>query len=216
MSGRYTTFRCSSSVRRRPGGKGLSGARICCFCSHGALSYRRKQATAPGHSPPPLTQSSVTPATPGAITSCPLVQQRIDGPQEADEVDRADLERDHERRETEIGATTNPGRISRTMGGEPLPVLVERRGSSVENILRTEGGGDKGEESVPGDVVQLRDFIADDQGGTTCGCCRAAIARGHRVLGLPCGCRHAMHAQYVVNAARRGGAQAPLLCGARG
>ena len=36
------TGRCSSSVRRRLGGKAAGEARRCYFCSHGELPYRRK------------------------------------------------------------------------------------------------------------------------------------------------------------------------------
>ena len=63
--------------------------------------------------------------------------------------------------------------------------------------------------------MQLRALIADDQSGTRCGGCRATIDRGHRVVGLFYGRLHAMHARCVVNTAGRGGAQAPLFCGAR-
>ena len=35
-------------------------------------------------------------------------------------------------------------------------------------------------------------------------------------MGSPCGRQHAMHARCVVNAVRRSGAQASLICGARG
>ena len=40
------------------------------------------------------------------------------------------------------------------------------------------------------------------------------MAWGQHVGALPCGNRHVMHARCVVNAVRRGGARAPLLCGA--
>ena len=58
--------------------------------------------------------------------------------------------------------------------------------------------------------------MGDNQEGATCGGCRATVARGQRVVALPCGNRHVMHARCVVNAVRRGGARAPLLCGASG
>ena len=45
--------------------------------------------------------------------------------------------------------------------------------------------------------------------------CRAIVARGQRVEGLPCGRRHVMHSRCVVISVRRSRAQAPLLCGAR-
>ena len=64
--------------------------------------------------------------------------------------------------------------------------------------------------------MQRRAFIADDQSGTTCGGCREANAREHRVMGLPCGHRHAINARCVGNVVKRSGAQAPLLCSARG
>ena len=57
--------------------------------------------------------------------------------------------------------------------------------------------------------------MGDNQEGTTCGGCRATVARGQRVVGLPCGHRHVMHARRVINVIRIRGAQAPLLCGAR-
>ena len=109
-------------------------------------------------------------------------------------------------------ATTNRGRIPRHGSGEVSPTPAEERVGGGER----EGGDGEGGGSAPGSVTQLRAFIADDQSGTTCVGCKATIARGHRVVGLPCGRQHAIHARCVVNAVRRGGAQASLLCGARG
>ena len=60
--------------------------------------------------------------------------------------------------------------------------------------------------------MQIRAFLADGQSGTTYGDCRATIARGYGVVGLPCGRQHAMYARCEVNAIRRGGLQAPILC----
>ena len=49
-----------------------------------------------------------------------------------------------------------------------------------------------------------------------CRGCRAAVARGHQVVGLPCEHRHGMHTRCVVEAIRRGGPHAQLICGSRG
>ena len=58
-----------------------------------------REAMAPGHSPSLLAQPSFIPATPGATGPMCLVQYRAGVAQEADEVDRADPEWGHERRE---------------------------------------------------------------------------------------------------------------------
>ena len=171
-----------------------------------------RETTAPGHSPAPPTQPSVTPATSRAAT-----------PMSTGAVERGRSTRGRRGRprgsgrgtratKTGGGTTTNWGRIPRHESGEVLPAPAEGRISDGEREGRDgEGGG-----PAPGDVTQLRAFIADNPSVTSRGSCKATIARGHRVVGLPCGRRHAMHAGCVVNAVRRGGAQAPLLCGARG
>ena len=98
------------------------------------------------------------------------------------------------------GAATNRGRASRPGSGEVHPAPAEGRVGDGEREGRVvEGGG-----PAPGNVLQFRSFIAaGDQSGTTCGGCRATIAGGHRVVGLPCGRQYAMRAQCVVNAVRR-------------
>ena len=55
--------------------------------------------------------------------------------------------------------------------------------------------------------------MGNNQEGTTCGGYRTTVARGQRVVELPCG--HVTHVRYMVNTVRRSGAQAPRLCGAR-
>ena len=48
-------------------------------------------------------------------------------------------------------------------------------------------------------------------------CCAAGVAvRRHRAVGLPCGYRHLIHSRCVVEAIRRGGSHAQLICGTRG
>ena len=132
--------------------------------------------------------------------------------QEADEVDRAGPEGEHERREL--------GEEPPRTGGESLDMDAVRFPRSLPKGRigggEREDGDGEGAGPAPGDVTQLRAFISDDHSVTSCGGCRATIARGHRVVELPCGRQHAMHARCVVNAVRRGGAQAPLLCGTRG
>ena len=105
-----------------------------------------------------------------------------------------------------------PGRISRPGSGKVPPAPAEGRVGGGER----EGRGGEGGGPAPGDIVHFRAFIADDQSGTTYGGCGAMTPQGHRVVGLPCGRQHAMHARCVVDAVTRGGAQALLLCGARG
>ena len=126
--------------------------------------------------------------------------------QEAGEVDGADLKGDHERRE-------QGGEPPRTEGESLDPEAVRfrrplpKKGLAVEIVnFAGKEGAERQEGQHQGDVVQLRAVIADDQSGTTCGGCGATIARGHQVVGLPCGRQHAMHARCVVNALRRGGA----------
>ena len=65
---------------------------------------------------------------------------------------------------------------------------------------------------MSGGVVQLRAFIADDQNGATRGGCRATVARGHRVVGLPCGRQHnnACAVRGECSQARRGARAAAL------
>jgi len=177
---------------------------------------RDREATAPGRSPPPLTQPSITPATTGATASTPTgavggggsARGRRGRPRGSRRGSRAAI--------SGRGAATSRGRVSRPGSGEPPTAPGEEGGGDGGSELRREGGDGEGGGPAPGSVSQLRAFIADDQSGTTCGGCRATIARRHRVVGLPCGRQHAMHARCVVNAARRGGAQVPLLCGARG
>ena len=114
------------------------------------------------------------------------------------------------------GAATKRGWISRPGSGEATTVPAEGRVSNGESELRREGGVGEGGGSGPLDVVQLRAFIVDDQSGTTRGGCRTTNARGRQAVGLTCGRQHTTHALCVVNAARRGGALTPLLCGASG
>ena len=66
-----------------------------------------------------------------------------------------------------------------------------------------------------GIVGQSRAFIDASQDAVMCGGCRVAVARGHRVVGLPCGHRHVMHTRCVVEAIRRGGTHAQLIGGTR-
>ena len=171
-----------------------------------------REVTAPGHSPPPLTQPSVAPATSGATAS--MSPGTVEG--RGSTTGRRGRPRGSGRgsraTRTGRGAATNRGRISRPGSGEVPPTPAEGRIGGGE---REERGGEGGE-PAQGDVAQFLAFIADDQSGTSFGDCRATIARGHRVVGLPCGRQHAMHARWVVDVVRRGGAKAPLLCGARG
>ena len=173
-------------------------------------------ATAPGYPPPSLKQPSNTPSTSGrtasmstgAIQGRGSTRGRRGRPRGSGRKSRA----------TKTGreAAANRGQLSRPGSGEAPPFPAEERVSGGESALRSGEGGGGGGGSAPGDVVQLHAFMADDQSGTTCGGCRVAIAWGQRVVWLPCGRQNAMHARRVVNAVRRGGAQAPLLCGARG
>ena len=171
-----------------------------------------REATAPGHSRAPPTQPSVTPARSRATASTST------GVVEGGRSTRGRRGRPHgSERGTRVtrtgrGATTNRGRTPRHGSGEVPSSPAEGRVDGGER----EGGDGEIEGSAPGSVTQLRAFIADDHIGTSCGGCRATIARGHRVVGLPSERQHAMHAWCVVNAVRRGGAQASLLCGARG
>ena len=171
-----------------------------------------REVTTPGHSRAPQTQPSVTPATSratasistGAVEGGRSTRGRRGRPRGSGRGTRATR--------TEKGTTTNRGRIPRHRNGEVPPAPAEGRVGGGER----EGGDGEGGGPAPGGVTQLRAFIADEHSGTSCGGCRAANARVHRVVGLPCGRQHAMHARCVVNAVERGGTQTPLLCGARG
>ena len=105
------------------------------------------------------------------------------------------------------GAATNRGRIRRPGsseppsapasrgGSEPPSAPRPRRGGGEESDLRKAEEGSEGEESASGSVGRLRAFIDASQDGVMCGGRRAAVTRGHRAVGLPCGHRHVMHAR---------------------
>lgn len=59
----------------------------------------------------------------------------------------------------------------------------------------------------------LRAFIDANQDGVMRGRCRAAVARGYRVVGLPCGQRHVINKWCWMGAIRRGGSHVQVLCG---
>ena len=101
-------------------------------------------------------------------------------------------------------------------GGEPPSAPGPRAGGGEESKLRWEEGSSEGGGPALGSVGQPRAFIDVSQGDVMCGGCRAAVARGYRVVGLPCGHRHAMHAWCVVEAIGRGGSHAQLICCTRG
>ena len=139
------------------------------------------------------------------------------GAQEAGEVDRPDLEGDHERRYVEEGPPRDGGE-SLDPGAESRPRPMARKGAAMEGVNSV------GKEGAEKEEVQhqgmYRNFALSSQ---TTKVIRPAGVAGQRLLrntdrvvGLPCGRQHAMHARFEVNAAMRGGAQAALLCGARG
>ena len=126
------------------------------------------------------------------------------------------------------GTATNRGRTPRPSsseppsdpgsrgGSEPPSAPGPRGGSGEESELRRQEGGSEAGGSASGSVGRPRAFIDASQDGVICGGCRAAVARGHRVVRLPCGHRHVMHARCVVEAIRRGGLHVQLICGTRG
>ena len=148
-----------------------------------------REATAPGHSRAPPAQPSVTTArsrvTASTCTSAVEGGRNTRGrrgrPRGSGRGTRATR--------TGRGGTTNVGRIPRHGSGEVPSAPAERR------VGEREGGDGEGGGSAPGSVTQLRAFIADDHSGTSCGGCREKIVRGHRVVGLPCGRQHAIHAR---------------------
>ena len=166
-----------------------------------------REVAAPGHSPAPPTQPRVTPATSratvsmstGAVEGGRSTRGRRGRPRGCGMGTRAT--------KTWRGTTTNRGRIPRHGSGEVPPAPAEGRVGGRER----EGGDGERVGPAPGDVTQLRAFFADDYSGTSCEGCRTEISWRHRVVGLPCGRQHSMHARCVVNAVKRGGAQAPLL-----
>ena len=89
-----------------------------------------------------------------------------------------------------------------------------RGGGGEDSELRREEGGSEGGGSASGSVGRPRAFIDASQDGVMCGENRAAVSRGHRVVGLPCGHRHVMHARCVAEA--MGGSHVQLICGTRG
>ena len=182
---------CSPSVRRRPRGKGADASRRCCLATGHSRTAGNREVTAPGHAPPPLTQPSIAPLTSGATSSM------YTGPAEGGGSTRGRRGRPRgsgrgsQATRNGRGAATKSGRISRPGSGEVPPAPAEARVGGGER----EGRSGRGGGAAPGDVVQFRAFIADDRNSTTCGSCRATIGRGHRVVGLPCGRQHAMHAR---------------------
>ena len=86
-----------------------------------------------------------------------------------------------------------------------------------------ENGSFAGKEEVEREEGQHRggqsDSVHSLAPAKTAGCaggCRAAVAREHRVKGLPCGNQYVIRARCVVEAIRRGGSQAQLFYGTNG
>ena len=175
-----------------------------------------RDVTPAGRSGIPLTQSSAVPATPkatasrptGAEEGAPATRDRRGRPRGSGGGSRAIR--------TGRGAATSQGRTPRPKGSESPPDPDQRGRNGGESELSREGEGGEGRGAVAGRTGRLRASMSDSQEGATCGGCRSTVVRGQRVVGLPCGHRHVFHARCVVNALWRGGAQAPLFCGARG
>ena len=93
------------------------------------------------------------------------------------------------------GTATNRGRTPRPSsseppsdpgsrgGSEPPSAPGPRGGSGEESELRRQEGGSEAGGSASGSVGRPRAFIDASQDGVICGGCRAAVARGHRVVG---------------------------------
>ena len=114
--GCVTGGRCSSSVRRRPGGKGADGARRGCFCCHGELLYRRYQG---GDGTGTLApEPSVTPATSGVTASMSTGAVEAGGSTRDRRGRPCGSGRGSRATRTGRGAATNRGRISRPGSGK--------------------------------------------------------------------------------------------------
>ena len=127
--------------------------------------------------------------------------------------ERAATNRGRLPRPGDSGSPSSPGSRG---GSEPPSAHGPRGGGGEESELRRQEGGSEGGGSTSGSVGRPRAFIDASQDGVRCGRCRAAVSRGHRVVGLPCGHRYVLHARCVVEAIRRGGSPAHLICGTRG
>ena len=183
---------------------------------------RDRDDTPRGRSEVPLTQPGATPATPGGTSSengdtaggAAATRGRRGRPRGSGRESRATG--------NGRGVTTNRGRIPRPGGSEPPSAPGSRGGSEPSSVhgeeseLRKEEGRSEGGGPASGSVGRPRAFIDASQDGVMCGENRAAVSRGHRVVGLPCGHRHVMHARCVVEAIRRGWPHAQLICGTRG
>ena len=146
---------------------------------------------------------------------CPLAQWRVGEAQEADEVDRGDLKGNHERRELGKGPPRTGGESLDPEARRGSPGPCRRKRWRWREITSQGRRGRRGRRASTKGLRETSRFHCRRPERYGLGGCKAMIAQEHRV-GLPCGGQHAMHARCVVNAVRRGGAQAPLLCGARG
>ena len=115
----------------------------------------------------------------------------------------------------ERGAAPSQERIPRAGGSKPPPAPGQRRDNGGEVEPSREGIGSERRGTASGSAGQLRTPMGDKQEGATCGGCQAIVGQGQRMVGIPCGHRHVMHARCVINVVMRSGAQAPLLCSAR-
>ena len=206
--------RRSSGVGERSAGNGVDGARRCCWSSFGEPPERWRQ-TPPGRLGISLTQSSAVPA----ILERPRLglpaRKRGHPLQEADEVDRVDLRGGRERSVQEEG----PPRA----GGEPPGPgaashhrLLARREATVEraNLAGNEKGAreEVQQQGVQGDFAYLgqqprrRDLRGLPIGGGS------GTTRSGTTVWIPACFSCAVRGE----CSRRVGAQAPLLCGARG
>ena len=124
-----------------------------------------REATAPGYSRAPPTQPSVTPATSRATASTST--GAVEGGKSTRGTRGRPLGSGRGTRATTTGrgGTTNRGRILRHGSGEVPSAPAEGRVGGGER----EGGDGEGGGSALGSVTQLRDFIADDHNGTSCG-----------------------------------------------
>ena len=84
-----------------------------------------REATAPGHSPPPLTQPSVTPAISGANASMSTGAVEGGGSTRGRRGRPRGSERESRAARTGRGAATDRGRISRPRSGEVPSALAE-------------------------------------------------------------------------------------------
>ena len=148
-----------------------------------------RDSTPPRRSGVPLAQPNSVSATPGATASRPI---GAEGGAPATRGRRGRLRgsgRESRATSTGRGAATGRGRTPRPGGSEPPPAPDQRGGNGGESDLNREGRGNEGGGAASGSAGQLRASMGDNQEGATCGGCRATVARGERVVALPCGNR---------------------------